>query len=255
MSLDALRAAFDAGTIITLAPIVFIANFVFATIGFGGGVVGTPIAAQFVEPRFALSLFALFECLITVRILVAGAGDVARRELAGLIPACLVGVGLGTLLLVRLPVPALMLAMGVFVCLFVLHRLWPGNARTTVSRRWAPVAGFAGGIASAVFGAGGPPYAIYLSLRPLSVAQMRATLAANGVVSVGARVVAFALAGLYSTPRVWIAFITLLPVMILAIVVAERLARRIPRAQMTRAVYLLLVVSGASLIVRALAGS
>ena len=45
-----------------------------------------------------------------------------------------------------------------------------------VSSRWAYLAGFAGGITSTLFGAGGPPYAIYLTHRGLTKEQFTGLL-------------------------------------------------------------------------------
>ena len=62
-----------------------------------------------------------------------------------------------------------------------------------------------GGITSAMFGAGGPPYAIYLSQRDLSKEAFRATLAVTSIASISMRLAAFALTGLMSHLAVWAA--------------------------------------------------
>jgi len=43
-----------------------------------------------------------------------------------------------------------------------------------------------------LFGAGGPPYAIYLSHRPLTKEQFRATMTLTTIFSIGLRLIAFA---------------------------------------------------------------
>jgi hypothetical protein len=62
-----------------------------------------------------------------------------------------------------------------------------------------------GGLTGALFGAGGPPYAIYLSHRPLTKDQFRATLTFTSVFSIGLRVLAFIVTGLLLDLKAWIA--------------------------------------------------
>jgi uncharacterized membrane protein YfcA len=123
----------------------------------------------------------------------------------------------------------------------------------TVSRRWAYVAGVGGGLTGALFGAGGPPYAIYLSHRPLSKEQFRATLGFTSIFSIGLRVLAFLVTGLLLDLRAWIAAAVAVPAALAGIAVATRIFRWISRETLARLVALLLLASGVSLVVRALA--
>jgi hypothetical protein len=79
---------------------------------------------------------------------------------------------------------------------------------------------------------------------------MRATLAATSVVSVGTRILAFALAGLLSAPAVWLTAVPLVPAILGALWLADRAHARISRAAMIQAIRLLLLIAGASLVVR-----
>ena len=127
--------------------------------------------------------------------------------------------------------------------------MWP---RRTVSRGWAYLAGLAGGVTSALFGAGGPPYAIYLSQRNLSKESFRATLALTSVTSISLRLAAFALTGLMSNSKVWVAAAVALPAAWIGISAASHLFTRIRRDTLMRAVELMLLASGGSLLLRAL---
>ena len=85
-----------------------------------------------------------------------------------------------------------------------------------VSPRWAWVAGLAGGITSTLFGAGGPPYAIYLSQRGLTKAQFRATLGFATLTSISLRLIAFVLTGLLLDRDVWLCALAVVPAVGLA---------------------------------------
>jgi len=122
-----------------------------------------------------------------------------------------------------------------------------------VSTRWAYLAGFAGGIASTLFGAGGPPYAMYLSHRSLSKEQYRATMGFATLTSISLRAVAFLLTGILLDPKIWTYAVAIIPAGLAGLWAAGHLFRRISRETLLRTVALMLLASGASLILRALA--
>ncbi len=105
-----------------------------------------------------------------------------------------------------------------------------------------------------MFGAGGPPYAIYLSLRPYGKQEMRATLAATSIVSIASRIVAFSLAGLLSSRAVWITALSLVPAILGALRLADRTHAGLSRGAVLTAIRVLLLVAGGSLLVRAVRG-
>jgi uncharacterized protein len=168
------------------------------------------------------------------------------------VPMIIVGTALGVTLLVNLPRAAGMLLLGAFVLSYSVYAFFPHASGRTVSARWAWVAGLAGGITSTLFGAGGPPYAIYLSQRGLAKEQFRATMGFATMTSISLRVLAFVLTGLLLEPRVWLVALFAVPAALAGISVSQRLFLRISREALMRVVTLLLAVSGASLIWRAL---
>jgi hypothetical protein len=145
-----------------------------------------------------------------------------------------------------------MAALGAFILAYALYSLVRPEPRSTIARGWAWVAGFTGGVTSTLFGAGGPPYAIYLSQRGLTKEQFRATLGFATVTSISLRVAAFLVTGLLLDPKVWIAALVVLPAAWLGISAARRVFLRISRAALMRAVALMLLASGGSLVARAL---
>ena len=106
---------------------------------------------------------------------------------------------------------------------------------------------------STLFGAGGPPYAIYLSQRGLTQEQFRATMGFATITSIGLRVTAFLLTGLLLVKDVWIALAFVVPAVLAGLYVATRIFRAMPRELLMRAIAILLIASGASLLWRAAA--
>lgn len=95
-----------------------------------------------------------------------------------LLPAGVVGVGVGVYLLQGMPDQVLRLSLGIAGLVVVAYKLfvqWRG-ADSHVHRPWhAPLAGLLGGTSSAMLNAGGPPVAAYLLLQHLSPVAFTAT--------------------------------------------------------------------------------
>jgi uncharacterized membrane protein YfcA len=163
-----------------------------------------------------------------------------------------VGTALGVSALVNLPRAVGMFLLGSFVLSFALYSLARRPSSRVISPRWAWLAGLGGGITSTLFGAGGPPYVIYLSQRGLTKEQFRATLGFATMTSISLRVIAFLVTGLLLDARVWIAAAVAVPAAFAGIAVSRRLFHRISREMLLRAVTVMLLVSGGSLILRSL---
>ena len=242
----------DLGLLLLIAGIAFLGSLVYGITGFGSSLVTIPLATHFVPLPFALAVFALMDLVNALRVGLQHPGDANRGELARMVPLVLVGTIIGVTALVNLPRAGAMLALGVFVLLYAGYSLVRRPGGAIVGTGWAYFAGFVGGITSTLFGAGGPPYAIYLSHRPLAKEQFRATLTLTTVFSIGMRVVAFALTGLLLKREVLLAATAALPAAFIGISLASRLFRRVSHELLLRLVALLLLAAGGSLIARAL---
>jgi hypothetical protein len=238
-------------TAAALAAIAFLGALVFGVTGFGAALVTIPLATHFVPLKFALALYVLADLVAALSVGLENPRNALRAEWTRLVPMIVVGTALGVTLLVNLPRAAGMLLLGVFVVSFATLNLVRRADVSIVSPRWAWVAGLAGGITSTVFGAGGPPYAIYLSQRGLTKEQFRATLGFATMTSISLRLVAFALTGLLLDVEIWLKALAVVPACLAGIWVARRVFRRLSREALMRAVALLLAASGASLIFRA----
>ena len=235
-----------------LAAIAFLGALIFGTTGFGAALVTMPLATHLVSLQFALALFVLVDLAAALMVGLENPKNAVRSEWTRLVPMIIVGTALGVTLLVNLPRAAGMLLLGAFVLGFAVYTLLPHRGHRVVDSRWGWVAGLAGGITSTLFGAGGPPYAIYLSQRGLTKEQFRATLGLATLTSISLRLVAFLITGVLLDPAVWMKAAFAVPACLFGIWIARRIFRRISRELLMRAVSVLLLFSGASLISRAL---
>jgi hypothetical protein len=244
----------DPVEIAALAAAAFAGSVIFGITGFGAALVTVPFATHFVALPFALALYVLMDLANAFRVGFENPRNAVKSEWTRMVPTILAGTVVGVTLLVNLPRGAATFALGVFVLAFALYSLLkkPGAERR-LPASWAWVAGFAGGITSAVFGAGGPPYVMYLSQRGLSKEQYRATLGLATLTSISIRTVAFLAMGLLLDPKVWLYAVFVVPTGLAGIWAAGHLFRRISREALMRVVTVMLMVSGASLILRSLA--
>lgn len=245
-------AGLDLGMVAALAAIAFLGSFVYGVTGFGSGLITVTLASLFFEMRFVLAVFALMDCVNALRVSLARTREAVPGEIARLVPSCIAGVAIGALMVVALPPWILMLALGAFVSAFSIYSLAASGRLPAIGMRWAYVAGVSGGITSAMFGAGGPPYAVYLSMRPHGKEALVATMALTSLVSITTRTVAFGIAGLLSSTAVWGTALAILPASLAALWLADRVHRLLSREAMVRAIRILLGIAGFSLVVRAI---
>jgi len=235
----------------SLAAIAFLGALIFGITGFGSALVTIPLATHLVPLQFALAMFAVVDLCCALSVGLENPKNAVRSEWTRLVPMILVGTTLGVTLLVNLPRAAGMLLLGLFVCSYALYSLLRHKQRI-INARWAWLAGLCGGITSTLFGAGGPPYAIYLSQRGLTKEQFRATMGFATMTSIGVRVLAFFITGLLLDKDVWIAAVFAVPSALLALWIARKLFHRISREILMRVVAVMLLASGGALVLRAI---
>jgi len=234
------------------AAILLAAYFIRGITGFGSGLISVPLLALFLPLQFVVPLILLLD--FTASIIIGGLTlrRVQWGEVGMLIPFGLVGVAIGTSLLVNLPKTPMLVILAVFVLVFALRSLMNLHGSKPVSRWWAIPASLTGGTVGGLFGTGGPPYIIYLAHRVPHKSDLRATLSVLFFTEGLARIVSFLLAGLLMTAEVWFAYFAALPVVLAALYAGGHVHVGLSEQRMTRLVGLLLLVSGLSLLIKAM---
>src|SRR3989441_3819871 len=175
---------------------------IFGVTGFGAALVTIPLATHLVPLKFALALFVLADLSCALRVGIEIPRKALRDEWERLVPMIVVGTALGVTLLVNLPRTTATLLLGVFILAFGLYSLVPHRMKK-VSMHWAWLAGLAGGITSTLFGAGGPPYAIYLSPRGVTQGPFRAPMGFATLTNISLRATPLFLTRLLPRPGGW----------------------------------------------------
>lgn len=238
---------------IPCAGIVLLGYVVLGLGGFGSALVSMPLLALVLPIRMVVPLMLLLDF---VGMLVNGVRlrhDVDKDEVRAIVPPLLGGMAVGVTALVVLPGRALLFALGVFILAYGVFTLKPRPGRKPVKRIWSLPAGVFGGLIGGMFGTGGAVFAMYFMARIPDVARMRATMSAVFVVSTGSRLALFLLSGLLLQREVWLAFVSLVPMVFVGLSIGHRLHGRLTRMQVARLLSLLLLGSGASVLIKALA--
>jgi uncharacterized membrane protein YfcA len=243
----------DLHTYAIAATVVAGAYVIFGISAFGAALFTVPILSYLLPLDFVLPMCVLLDVAAALSLGVRFSGASDKSELKWMVPSCLIGAVLGVTLLVNLPRQATIAGCGVFLLAYGIYSLKQGAAVAMVSRGWAPVAGLAGGVFGTLFGIGAPPYAIYLSRRTTDMLALRATLSNMVIFSVSIRALVFAAGGLMLTDRL-IGFAMLVPFALAGLWCGNRIHGRVSRDSLLRLVSVLLLLIGASLILRALAG-
>ncbi len=243
---------FEFHTIAITALVVGVAYIIFGISAFGAALFTVPALSYLYPLDFVLPLCVLLDVAASIAIGTRFSRESDKQELLWMAPACLVGAVLGVTLLVSLPRQATIVSLGAFLLAYGIYMLRQGATANPISRRWAPVAGFAGGAMGTLFGIGAPPYAIYLSRRLAGKGALRATLSNMVLLSTGIRALVFTVGGLMLADHLTM-FAILLPFALAGLWCGNRIHGRISREQVARVISVVLMLIGASLIVRALA--
>lgn len=238
--------------IAAMAAILLAAYVIRGITGFGSGLISVPLLALFLPLQFVVPLVLLLD--FTASIVIGGFNfrRVQWNEIGVLIPFGVVGVILGTTLLVNLPAEPMLLALAGFVFIFAMRSVLNIHGDKPASRAWAAPAALTGGTVGALFGTGGPPYVIYLTHRIRDKSDLRATFSALFFTEGATRIVSFLLAGLLLSAKVWVAYLVALPLVLGALYLGGRVHVGLSATQMTRLVGILLLVSSVSLLFKAL---
>jgi uncharacterized membrane protein YfcA len=227
---------------------------VFGFGGFGANLVALPMLAHVMSLRFAVPMLLLLDLVAATWMGVRNRPLIDRGEILRLVPALLIGMGLGVVVLQHAAERWLLVVLGLFVGGFALWSLFGRAEARPVAPGWAWPAGLVGGVFSSLFGTGGPLYTLYLARRIADTGRLRATIGALILGSALVRLLLFTGSGFLAQPGLPMLAAALLPCAMLGYLIGSRLHARLPQAQVRRAIWGLLLASAVSLLVRGVAG-
>ncbi len=152
-------------TTIIVGAMLLLAAFVKGTTGFGFPLIATPMVALLLDIRTAITILIIPNILMDVAQIFRGSfpGAIIKR-FKWLLLLTVLGVFLGTKVLVMLPIWALNLSLGVMVLAFVVSNFlrFEPTIPPRLERLSSPVIGLAVGFLNGMTNAAGPVLASYL---------------------------------------------------------------------------------------------
>ena len=230
------------------APIIFLAYLVRGICGFGSGLIAIPVLSLMFPLKVAVPLVVMLDYLASAGHGVSLRQSIQWREIARLIVPALFGVSAGLLIFHKVDAELLTRFLGGFVFLYALYALW-GPQMPRVSSWWALPAAFSGGAIGTLFGTGGPFYVTYLKARQLDKTAFRATFACIFILDGAARVTGYVGTAVVDIQLLFLLAMSL-PVMILGMYLGGKIHTSLSAEIFTRAISILLLASGASLMLR-----
>jgi uncharacterized membrane protein YfcA len=237
---------------ILAAAVILLAYLVRGVSGFGSALVAVPLLAHFLPLTLVVPWMVVMDTLAALLLAHTGqrSGHVRWEEIRWLVPAALLGIVAGVLLLVNLDPDPLLVALGLFVAGFGVRNLLGLYGEHPVTRWWALPAGMLGGGIGALFATGGPPMVIYLTHRLRDKSELRATLSGLFLIEGSLRVIALLMAGLLFQPLMGWYLLAGMPLMLAGLTLGNHIHLNLGQRQMTLAIGLLLIGSGLSLLWR-----
>ena len=230
--------------------ILMSAYFIRGITGFGSALISVPLLALSQPLQFAIPLVLALDFTASV-VLGSTSNEKANwSEIKILLPAGMVGACIGAFALLNLPTKPVLVALGVFVIVVGFRNVFGLQPEGRLSRLWAIPAGLVGGSAGALFGAGSPPYIIYLTRRLHDKSEVRATFSWLIAIDGGFRLALFLFAGLLLEPRLQLAYVLGLVPMAIGLYVGNKVHADMTREGMLRVVGTLLMLSGLMLFLK-----
>src|SRR3954466_11496265 len=142
--------------------ILMSAYFIRGITGFGSALISVPLLALSQPLQFAIPLVLALDFTASLVLGSANTKKANWSEIKILLPAGMIGASIGAFALLRLPTEPVLVALVAFTMFFGFRNIFGLQPAVQLSRSRRIPAGLAGGGADGRFGAGSPPYIIYL---------------------------------------------------------------------------------------------
>jgi uncharacterized protein len=230
--------------------ILMSAYFIRGITGFGSALISVPLLALSQPLQFAVPLVLALD--FTASLVLGGTNSKKANweEIKILLPFGMVGACIGAYALLTLPTTPVLLTLGAFTMFFGFRNIFGLQPLGAVPRVFAIPAGLAGGAAGALFGAGSPPYIMYLTRRLLDKGAVRATFSWLIAIDGGFRLGLFLFAGLLLDAKLQLAYGLGLVPMAIGLYIGNKVHLDMTSEGMLKVVGALLVLSGAMLFLK-----
>ncbi len=234
-----------------LAAIPAVLLYGMAKGGLGGaaGALAVPLMTLAIEPVTAAAILLPIICVMDFHVIYLYRGNFDRPSIWIIVPAALIGVGIGALMMGTLSTDYLRILVGGIAVAFCLQFwLFRGASDELLATRtsgyfWGTIAGFT----SMHIHAGGPPVSVYLLSKKLDKLTLVGTLGVFFAVLNYVKLVPYTYLQQFDTESLLTALV-LSPLAPVGVRIGYWIIHRLDPAVIYRAIYVLLFVSGVKLL-------
>ena len=228
--------------------ILFVSSLTRSTLGFGDSLLAMPLLALVLGIETATPVVALASSTIAMVITLRNWHKIDLNTAWQLVVGSFIGIPIGVLLL-RIALRDLVIGpLGIFLILFGLYRLSVLALPTLKGKAWAYVFGFVAGIFGGAYNLNGPFIVLYGTMRRWTPQQFRATLQGY-FLPTGLLIVAGHGSGGFWNFEVFKLYLIVLPAVLIAVFIGEKLNKRIPKKYLERLLFIVLIFLGVLLLI------
>ena len=228
----------------------FAAHVVFGLAGFGVALVAMAFLPFIMATTTAVVLMTIYATIFAVVVFVPLRRDLAPRSITGLTIGSLVATPAGVWVLASAPAGVLNRAIGVMLVGVVALEFAGRLPRSRGAHAWGVGAGLLSGLTGGAVGLPGPPALAYAMTQSWSSRTFKANLQAFFIVNQSAILLGYWVAGLITADVLRLTGVYMVPALV-GTVVGMRLFDRVDPVRFRQIVFLLLLISGVVLCVRA----
>jgi uncharacterized membrane protein YfcA len=224
---------------------ILFAMFVRTMTGFGSALISLPLLSLIFGAKFAIPFILTYECLIDVMILLRDR-FAARSELRRATPLLIggvIGVLLGTEVLILSTEKLLRIIIGISLIVFSLFLLWNVKLKIEGGRTSSALAGLLGGFLCGSVGLPGPPMALILSSQGLAKQAFRRSIVLFLTIIDLITFIYFIFVGLFTFDML-IQGLRLIPALILGFLLGDFAFRECNEVRFRKIVMIIIIISG-----------
>lgn len=236
-------------TEIVIAVIVAFAMFIQGATGFGSALVTMPFLIQFLGLQVATPLFALVGQSAVIVMLLRYREHWHLRSIWRILAASLAAIPLSIMLAESVDSHLAMVILGLIMIAYALYGLFGPHIPYIKDERWGFVFGFANGLLHGAYNTGGPPLVIYGNARRWNPGEFKGNLQSIFFIN-GLLVVATHWLKGNVTPEVLHYYAVMMPGVLVGLFLGFRLDSYIQPETFRRAVLILLIILGVSLVLK-----
>ena len=231
-------------------PIICLAYIIFGMSGFGTTLIAAPFLSLYLPLSQIIPMIVILDALASFKNWYQSQQHVQYQHVKQLFPFMSIGAIVGIYLLAHSQPNFLLLMMALFCIGYSLYQLFKRSAPSQHQpKSLAALTGLLGGLFGALFGSGGFLYALFLQRNLDQKIQIQSTQSLLISLSTSVRLILCLVLGLYSLPLLLLVLL-LLPSMLLGVFIGRKMMKNISLSRFNQLIYLLVLGSGISLLLR-----